>query len=57
MTLVEGSKKNNKQIIMENIEDTRIKVRAKSKVGDFVGTADLGNKFSKNEKAEWSYEF
>ena len=56
MTPNQARKKTNEKVVFTNLKDNRGIQKAKTKIGQLVGTADFKRDFSKGDSTNWSYK-
>ena len=55
MKPIDASKKSNEKIVYSNLQDRRVKLKPKYKLGQLVRTSDIKRVFSKSDSTNYSY--
>ena len=55
MTPSQASKKTNERKVYTNLQDQRVRLKPKYKLGQLVRSADIKKVFSKGDSTNWSY--
>ena len=56
MTPIQASKKSNEKLVYSNLQDRRVELKPKFKLGQLVRTADIKKVFSKGDSTNYSYK-
>ena len=57
MKPIVASQKSFEKIVYSNLQDRRVRLQPKNKLGQLVRSADIKRVFSKGDSTNWSYKF